>query len=80
MKRSQSFLTYECELHPGEKIKYYCRDDKIALCPDCVVEHKKHDFVFADSTAALEVKHSLSTLQAAIESKQSQYTLILNET
>lgn len=37
-----------CELHPQERIKYFCRDDKIGLCPECVVFHAKHDFVFAD--------------------------------
>lgn len=29
---------------------------KLPLCPDCVVSHAKHDFVFADESAALEVK------------------------
>jgi len=45
-----------CEYHPNEKIKYFCRDDKVALCPECVVSHAKHDFVFADENAAIEVK------------------------
>ena len=45
-----------CEIHPEEKIKYFCRDDKVALCPECVVNHAKHDFVFADENAANEVK------------------------
>lgn len=29
---------------------------KLPLCPDCVVSHAKHDFIFADESAALEVK------------------------
>ena len=41
-----------CLLHPSEKIKYYCRDDKSALCPECVVYHARHDFIMANQNAS----------------------------
>ena len=48
-----------CDIHPEEQIKYYCRDDKVGICPECVVLHAKHDFIFADETAAQEIKQNL---------------------
>lgn len=45
-----------CMLHAGEPIKYYCRDDKLGLCPECIVHHARHDFIFADEDAGNEVK------------------------
>ena len=51
-----------CEYHPEERIKYFCREDGKSLCPMCVVEHAKHDFIFADDSAAFEVKQELKGL------------------
>lgn len=69
-----------CELHPTERIKYFCRDDKVGLCPECVVYHAKHDFVFADEGAAFEVKQQLKSLNLNVQSKQNEYTMLLKET
>ena len=69
-----------CELHPKEKIKYFCRDCVIGLCPECVVFHAKHDFVFADEGAAFEIKQQLKTLGLSVESKGADYKILLTET
>jgi hypothetical protein len=69
-----------CELHPTERIKYFCRDDRVGLCPECVVFHAKHDFVFADEGAAFEVKQQLKTLNLSVQSKHSEYQLLQKET
>lgn len=45
-----------CKLHPHEKIKYYCKDDQTALCPDCVVDHARHDFIMANDVAGRLIK------------------------
>ena len=51
-----------CMLHPNELIKYYCRDDKQGLCPECIVHHARHDFIFADEEASAMVKDQLNKL------------------
>lgn len=33
------------------------------VCPDCILEHAKHDFVAADSTASFEVKQLVRQTQ-----------------
>ena len=47
----------ECAIHKGEPIKYFCRTDSQALCPECIVNHARHDFIFAENDAAEQVKH-----------------------
>lgn len=68
-----------CELHPEERIKYYCRDCGKSVCPECVVDHAKHDFIFADGSAAFEVKQELRTLELTIQSKDMEYHMIEKE-
>ena len=68
-----------CELHPTERIKYFCREDGKSLCPNCVVDHAKHDFIFADETAAFEVKQELKTLGMTVQSKNQEYEMIQKE-
>jgi hypothetical protein len=55
-----------CEIHPQETVKYYCREDGKSLCPECVVDHAKHDFIFADESASFEVKQDLKTLELTV--------------
>jgi len=68
-----------CELHPEERIKYYCREDGKSVCPECVVDHAKHDFIFADASAAFEVKQELRTLELTIQSRDMEYNMIEKE-
>jgi len=49
------------------------------LCPECVVDHAKHDFIFADASAAFEVKQELKTLELTIASRQAEYEMIQRE-
>jgi hypothetical protein len=49
-------------IHPGEPIKYFCRDEMLGICSECIVFHSKHDFIFADSDAMQEVKQALAML------------------
>jgi len=65
-----------CELHPEERIKYYCREDGKSVCPECVVDHAKHDFIFADASAAFEVKQELRTLELTIQSRDAEVETI----
>jgi len=65
-----------CEMHPSERIKYYCREDGKSLCPICVVDHAKHDFIFADESAAFEVKQELKTIGLTVQSKKTEYLMI----
>ena len=55
-----------CDLHPNYPVRYFCRDCKIGCCPECVVQHSKHDFMFADQGAAFEVKNNLKTLSLSV--------------
>ena len=48
----ESELPKNCKLHPTEKVRYFCRDDRQAICPECVVMHARHDFVLANQDAA----------------------------
>ena len=58
-----------CQIHPSEKVKYFCRDDKTALCPDCVVHHARHDFIMANEDASREVKDAIKVLHNDIDEK-----------
>ena len=48
-----------CRTHPQEKVRYYCRECCIPLCPECVSGHARHDFVVADNKAAMEIRFIL---------------------
>jgi hypothetical protein len=52
-------LSEMCSVHSSEKIKYFCRADQcnIGLCPDCIIEHSKHDFIAAGELAVIEIKN-----------------------
>jgi hypothetical protein len=65
-----------CEIHPQEQVKYYCREDGKSLCPECVVDHAKHDFIFADESASFEVKQDLKTLELTVQSRCNEYEMI----
>lgn len=64
--KNSTLQLMNCEIHSGEIIKYFCRDCRVGLCPECVVHHAKHDFVFADEGAAFEVKQQLKTLSISV--------------
>ena len=68
-----------CEIHPQETVKYYCREDGKSLCPECVVDHAKHDFIFADESASFEVKQDLKTLELTVQSRCKEYEMISRE-
>ena len=52
-------MTINCKIHPSEAVKYFCKDDQTALCPECVVEHSRHDFIMANDNASRQVKNNL---------------------
>eukprot|EP00347_Sterkiella_histriomuscorum_P017020 403350962 len=58
-------LQDKCKFHPRESIKYFCRDPAclIGLCPDCIIEHSKHDFLAANELAAFEIKQVVKQAQ-----------------
>lgn len=58
-------LQEQCKYHPKETIKYFCRDPAClkGLCPDCIIEHSKHDFLAANELAAFEVKQIVKQSQ-----------------
>lgn len=41
-----------CWKHPFEAVLYYCLECETGLCPQCVVSHSQHRFVFADREAS----------------------------
>ena len=32
-----------CEKHPHQEINTYCHTDKLAICAECILDHKGHD-------------------------------------
>lgn len=63
----------ECPIHRAEPIKYYCKDCQMGLCPECIVHHARHDFVFADEEAANQVKGKLETLHRSVKERHESY-------
>ena len=63
-----------CKIHENEPIKYFCRDDKVGLCAECIVHHAKHDFIFADEDAAKEVKGNLDFLFKSVDDHHQKYS------
>jgi len=49
-------LIEQCREHIAENIKYYCKECKQGICPECVLNHARHDFIAANELAAIEVK------------------------
>jgi hypothetical protein len=40
----KSDIDMSCEIHEYEKLNFYCNDDKVMLCPICLVQnHRDHD-------------------------------------
>ena len=62
-----------CAIHPKEPIKYYCKDDKTGLCPECIVLHARHDFIYADEEATALVKFDLDLLFRSVEREHISY-------
>jgi hypothetical protein len=69
-----------CDTHSTEPVKYFCRDCRVGVCPECIVIHSKHDFVFADEGAAFEVKQQLKSLNLNVSSRNDEYSILLKET
>ena len=63
----------ECPIHRGEPIKYYCITDQQGLCPECIVHHARHDFIFADEEAAAKVKGKLDMLFRQVDANHKSY-------
>jgi hypothetical protein len=55
-----------CRHHPDEKVRYYCRECAIPLCPECVSAHARHDFIPADNKAAIEIRYILRNEKSKI--------------
>ena len=70
-------LIENCEEHPREKVRYYCRDCLLALCADCVVEHARHDFVLGDNRAAVQIRKTIQTAEENIRECADQYESVL---
>jgi hypothetical protein len=56
--RMEKYTNFEtlidtCDEHPGEKVRYYCKDCLVGLCAECVVDHARHDFILGDNRAAV---------------------------
>lgn len=69
----QSELPRTCPMHPRQLVKYYCREDKTALCPECVHMHARHDFIQANADASREIKASLAQTMDGLSTSRSQY-------
>jgi hypothetical protein len=59
-----------CERHPKERVRSYCSDCKLSLCPECIIDHARHDFIAANRDAAILVKSELAILHSKIEAKK----------
>jgi len=68
----------QCQEHPKEKVRYYCRDDHLPLCAECVVSHARHDFVAADSKAAVEIRNNLKVTRNSLSERLEQYVQVLD--
>jgi len=66
-------MTMNCKIHPSEAVKYFCKDDQTALCPECVVEHARHDFIMANDNASRQVKDKLQEIHIKVESDFKKY-------
>ncbi len=62
-----------CAIHPNEPIKYYCKDDKTGLCPECIVMHARHDFIFADADSTSLIKLEQDLLLRSIGRHHESY-------
>jgi hypothetical protein len=69
-----------CRYHPDEKVRYYCRECAIPLCPECVSAHARHDFIPADNKAAIEIRYILRNEKSKIIETTKEYEDVLSET
>jgi len=67
LPRPTTGVKVPCALHPHEHIKYFCRDSgcKKGICPNCIFEHTKHDFIAANDVAVFEIKQALKSAALA---------------
>ena len=53
-------------MHPTEALNVFCRDCSCLVCRDClVIDHRKHDFVFAKDVAPEMEERVRSLLEAS---------------
>ena len=52
--KKQAQLYPPCDKHPGEDLRFYCRNCRTTVCRDCkvVAQHKGHDFETIQTVAA----------------------------
>ena len=68
-----------CQIHPQEEIKYYCREERLGICSECIVHHAKHDFIFADEAASEEIKGNSQALHFQIDSQHKSYSEVCRD-
>ena len=72
-------MAMNCKIHPTEAVKYYCKDDRTALCPECVVQHARHDFIMANDNASRQVKDKLREIYTQVESNFNKYSKLYQQ-
>ena len=73
-------LIETCDRHPGERVRYYCRECLTGLCSEDVVEHAKHDFILADNIAAVQIRKTMLLAEENIRDTTQSYEAILSST
>ncbi|XP_044516043.1 probable E3 ubiquitin-protein ligase TRIML1 [Gracilinanus agilis] len=68
-----------CGQH-GEKKKFFCEEDQIALCDSCLLapEYKDHQ-VFSLEVAGEKCKEKLQEIRNKLQEKEEQFEIALNE-
>ena len=57
-----------CDLHPKDKIKYYCLTCQSLICIECLIDHKLHKWVSIDEAAEIE-KGDLKSFLPKVEER-----------
>jgi hypothetical protein len=80
--RPPTAVKIPCASHPNEYIKYFCRDDmcKKGICPSCIFDHAKHDFIVANDVAVFEIKQALRAAALACSNKLKSNQMLVDET
>lgn len=53
---------------------------KKGICPNCIFEHTKHDFISANEVAVFEIKQALKASALACQNKLKSNQMLLDET